>query len=446
MKALLVDDDVNLTKVLSYQLKQSGYSVSVAHSGKEGLKLFKEQIFPLVISDIQMPDINGIQLLEEIRKIDRDAIFILITAFGSIDQAVRACELGADDYLTKPFSREQLIFTIEKAVKIHRLENENLLLKQELGQHFNFDNLIVQSPAMEKVVQVASRLAQSDSNVLILGESGTGKNLIAKAIHYNSRRKDKPLITVNCPSIPDQLLESELFGHVKGSYTGAISDRRGKFELADGGTIFLDEIGDLKPELQAKLLRVIQEKEFERIGENKPIKVDVRIISATNRDLKKLVEENRFREDLYYRLSVVPIVLPPLRERTEEIPALIDMMLKKLAPDRKIRITPRALSRLQTYHWPGNVRELENIIEQMVVLSGKDVLDEEDLPEMLRQSAPADAGRWDSGEILPLRQLEKQAIERALQMADGNQSQAARLLEIPRHVLIYKMKKFDLLK
>ncbi|APF20072.1 two component, sigma54 specific, transcriptional regulator, Fis family [Caldithrix abyssi DSM 13497] len=446
MKALLVDDDINLTKVLSYQLKQSGYSVSVAHSGKEGLKLFKEQIFPLVISDIQMPDINGIQLLEEIRKIDRDAIFILITAFGSIDQAVRACELGADDYLTKPFSREQLIFTIEKAVKIHRLENENLLLKQELGQHFNFDNLIVQSPAMEKVVQVASRLAQSDSNVLILGESGTGKNLIAKAIHYNSRRKDKPLITVNCPSIPDQLLESELFGHVKGSYTGAISDRRGKFELADGGTIFLDEIGDLKPELQAKLLRVIQEKEFERIGENKPIKVDVRIISATNRDLKKLVEENRFREDLYYRLSVVPIVIPPLRERTEEIPALIDMMLKKLAPDRKIRITPRALSRLQTYHWPGNVRELENIIEQMVVLSGKDVLDEEDLPESLRQSASADAERWDSGEILPLRQLEKQAIERALQMADGNQSQAARLLEIPRHVLIYKMKKFDLLK
>ncbi len=446
MKALLVDDDVNLTKVLSYQLKQSGYSVSVAHSGKEGLKLFKEQIFPLVISDIQMPDINGIQLLEEIRKIDRDAIFILITAFGSIDQAVQACELGADDYLTKPFSREQLIFTIEKAVKIHRLENENLLLKQELGQHFNFDNLIVQSPAMEKVVQVASRLAQSDSNVLILGESGTGKNLIAKAIHYNSRRKDKPLITVNCPSIPDQLLESELFGHVKGSYTGAISDRRGKFELADGGTIFLDEIGDLKPELQAKLLRVIQEKEFERIGENKPIKVDVRIISATNRDLKKLVEENRFREDLYYRLSVVPIIIPPLRERTEEIPALIDMMLKKLALDRKIRITPRALSRLQTYHWPGNVRELENIIEQMVVLSGKDVLDEEDLPETLRQSASADAERWDSGEILPLRQLEKQAIERALQMADGNQSQAARLLEIPRHVLIYKMKKFDLLK
>ncbi|WP_456408557.1 sigma-54-dependent transcriptional regulator [Caldithrix abyssi] len=446
MKALLVDDDINLTKVLSYQLKQSGYSVSVAHSGKEGLKLFKEQIFPLVISDIQMPDINGIQLLEEIRKIDRDAIFILITAFGSIDQAVRACELGADDYLTKPFSREQLIFTIEKAVKIHRLENENLLLKQELGQHFNFDNLIVQSPAMEKVVQVASRLAQSDSNVLILGESGTGKNLIAKAIHYNSRRKDKPLITVNCPSIPDQLLESELFGHVKGSYTGAISDRRGKFELADGGTIFLDEIGDLKPELQAKLLRVIQEKEFERIGENKPIKVDVRIISATNRDLKKLVEENRFREDLYYRLSVVPIVIPPLRERTEEIPALIDMMLKKLASDRKIRITPRALSRLQTYHWPGNVRELENIIEQMVVLSGKDVLDEEDLPESLRQSASADVERWDSGEILPLRQLEKQAIERALQMADGNQSQAARLLEIPRHVLIYKMKKFDLLK
>ncbi len=445
MKTLLVDDDINLTKVLSYQLQQVGYQVTVAHSGKEGLELFKKQVFPLIISDIQMPDLDGIRLLEEIRAIDHDAVFILITAFGSIDQAVKACELGADDYLTKPFSREQLIFTIEKALRIRQLEQENQLLKQELGKHFTFENLVVQSPAMQKVVQIAARLAQSDSNVLLLGESGTGKNLIAKAIHYNSKRKDKPLITVNCPSIPDQLLESELFGHIKGSFTGAIADRQGKFELANGGTIFLDEIGDLKPELQAKLLRVIQEKEFERIGENKPIKVDVRIIAATNRDLKKLVAENKFREDLYYRLSVVPIVLPPLRQRKEEIPLLIDLVLKKLGVHGKLRITPQAVARLQAYPWPGNVRELENVIEQMVVLSGKDVLDVEDLPEHLQTETqlPEKNLQMVNG-LLPLKELEKLAIEQALQQAEGNQSQAARLLQIPRHVLIYKMKKYGL--
>ena len=449
MKILLVDDDVNLTRVLSYQLKQAGYRVTVAYNGKEGLEIFKKQVFPLVISDIQMPDLTGIQLLEKIREIDRSAIFILITAYGSVDQAVKACELGADDYLTKPFSREQLIFTIEKVIKIRQLEKENQLLKQELEERFKFDNIVVHSPAMKKIMQTAARLAQSDSTVLILGESGTGKDVVARAIHYNSNRKKKPMITVNCPSIPDQLLESELFGHVKGAFTGAVADRRGKFELADGGTIFLDEIGDLKPELQAKLLRVIQEREFERIGENEPIKVDVRIIAATNRDLKKLVEEGKFREDLYYRLAVVPIVLPPLRERKEEIPFLISFFIKKKFPQQKIKFTPEAIHLLQQYHWPGNVRELENIIEQTVVLSGKDVLDAADLPQIIRQGtqkqdeAPLVSQQM---EILPLGEMEKQLIERALEQANGNQSQAARMLKIPRHVLLYKMKKYSLIK
>ena len=445
MKVLLVDDDVNLTRVLAYQLKQADYQVTVAHNGHEGLELFKKQVFPIVISDIQMPDLNGIQLLQAIRQIDPNVIFILITAFGSIDQAVKACQLGADDYLTKPFSREQLLFTIEKAQKIQRLERENSLFKKELSKKFDFGNMVVQSEAMRRVVELAKRVAESDSTVLLLGESGTGKGLLARAIHYNSQRKNKPLVTVHCPTIPDQLLESELFGHVKGAFTGALTDRQGKFDLARGGAIFLDEIADLKPELQAKLLRVLQEKEYERVGENIPIKSDVRIIAATNHDLKQLVEQGRFREDLYYRLAVVPITLPPLRERKEEIPFLVDYFLKKKFPDRQITILPETLKQLQNYAWPGNVRELENVIEQMVVLSGKDVLDVADLPDFVRSSVlgstPTSAM---SEEVITLSEAEKRLIEKALQKSDGNQSQAARLLGIPRHTLIYKMKKLGL--
>lgn len=445
MKILLVDDDINLTRVLAYQLKQAGYQVVVAHTGQEGFELFKEQIFPVVISDIQMPDLTGIQLLEKIRKVDGQVVFILITAYGSVDQAVKACALGADDYLTKPFSREQLIFTIEKALKIRQLESENLLLKQELVDRFKFDNMVVHSTAMKQVMQTAMRLAGSDSTVLILGESGTGKDVVARAIHYNSQRKEKPLVTVNCPSIPDQLLESELFGHVKGAFTGAVADRRGKFELADGGTIFLDEIGDLKPELQAKLLRVIQEREFERVGENQPIKVDVRIIAATNRDLKKLVAERKFREDLYYRLAVVPIILPPLRERKEEIPFLVDHFLQKKFPQQNIKFTSQAMHLLQNYHWPGNVRELENVVEQSVVLSGKELLDVDDLPLFIQNNlVQTGQENAETLPLLPLIEMEKRLISRALDEAQGNQSRAARFLDIPRHVLLYKMKKYGL--
>jgi len=445
MKALLVDDDVNLTRVLAYQLKQAGYQVTIAHTGQEGLQLFKQHIFPVIISDIQMPDLTGIQLLEKIRQVDAQVVFILITAYGSVDQAVKACALGADDYLTKPFSREQLIFTIEKALKIRQLESENQLLKQELADRFKFDNMVVHSAAMQQVMQIAMRLAVSDSTVLILGESGTGKDVLARAIHYNSPRKEKPLVTVNCPSIPEQLLESELFGHVKGAFTGAVADRRGKFELADGGTIFLDEICDLKPELQAKLLRVIQEREFERVGENQPIKADVRIIAATNRDLKKLVEEGKFREDLYYRLAVIPITLPPLRERKEEIPFLVDHFVQKKFPDQKITISPQAMHLLQAYPWPGNVRELENVVEQTIVLSGKEILDVDDLPLFIRSNLPqTEKENSEALPLLPLIEMERRLIRRALEEAQGNQSQAARLLDIPRHVLLYKLKKYGL--
>ncbi len=446
-KILLIDDDFNLAKVISYQLKQQGFDVKVANSGSEGLKIFKNESFDVVISDIQMPDLTGIELLTEIRKINENVVFILITAYGSVEQAIKACQIGADDYLTKPFGKEQLIFAVEKALKIRRLEEENVQLKKELGEKFQFENLVVRSAPMQEVMRMVMQVANSNASVLLLGESGTGKELIARAIHYNSPRKNKPLITVNCPSIPDHLLESELFGHVKGAFTGAVNDRRGKFEMADGGTIFLDEIGDLKPELQAKLLRVLQEKEFERVGENKPIKVDVRVIAATNRNLEKLVEENKFREDLYYRLSVVPIHIPPLRERREEIPHLIQFFLKKVAPDREIRIHPEVMDYLQKYDWPGNVRELQNTVERMVILASKDELTIKDLPENIRWQAQKNkVNILSEGEVLSLEELERKAILQALQKTNGNQSRAAELLKIPRHVLLYKMKKLNINK
>ncbi|NOX87645.1 MAG: sigma-54-dependent Fis family transcriptional regulator [Calditrichaeota bacterium] len=443
---LLVDDDINLARVISFQLKQQGFKVIVAHSGTEGLDKFKQSSYDIVISDIQMPDLTGIELLRKVRDLNERVVFILITAYGSVDQAIKACQLGADDYLTKPFSKEQLIFTIEKALKIRCLEDENLQLKQELGQKFKFENLVVHSEAMEQVMSMAMQVANSNASILILGESGTGKELIARAIHYNSPRKEKPLITVNCPSIPDHLMESELFGHVKGAFTGAVTDRRGKFELANGGTIFLDEIGDLKPELQSKLLRVLQEREFERVGENRPIKTDVRIIAATNRDLLDLVNENKFREDLYYRLSVVPITIPPLRERTEEIPHLVEFFLKRYAGKNNFRLEPRVMDYLQAYKWPGNVRELENTIERMVILAQSSTLSVDDLPEHIKNyPTEGDSLQIEMGDDgISFQEVEKRVIEQTLRKTGGNQTKAAELLKIPRHVLIYKMKKLGI--
>jgi two-component system NtrC family response regulator len=323
-RLLLIDDDESLLKVTAHQLRQFGYEVTAKASGEEGLAVFKASSFAVVVSDLQLPGASGIDVLQEIRRHDRECVVIIITAYGTVEDAVKACELGADDYLTKPFSREQLRFVLEKALRLRKLQSENRYLRSELGKQFEFGNIIAKSAAMENVLKMAARIAESDATVLISGESGTGKELLARAIHFNSPRRDKPLITVNCPSIPENLLESELFGHVKGAFTGALKDREGKFEQAEGGTIFLDEIGDLKPELQAKLLRVLQEKEIERVGGSKPIKTDVRVIAATNRDLTAAVQAGLFREDLYYRLMVVPITLPPLRDRPEDIPFLVD--------------------------------------------------------------------------------------------------------------------------
>lgn len=445
-RILLIDDDINLCKVIGYQLQKSGFDVTSANSGKEALAYFHKKEFDIVITDIQMPDISGIQVLKKIRRHNRQVVIIIITAHGSIDNALEACQLGADDYLTKPFSKEQLLFAIEKAVRLRELQQENTQLRQELVGKYRFDNMVARSSKMEDTLRMAGQVAASDATVLILGESGTGKELIARAIHYNSPRKDKPLVTVNCPSIPDNLLESELFGHVKGAFTGAIKDRKGKFELADGGTIFLDEIGDLREDVQAKLLRVLQEHEIERLGDSNTIKVDVRIIAATNKHLEKLVQEGEFREDLYYRLSVVPITIPPLRERKEETPYLVDFFLTRYAGDRKFVIEPEVYSALQEYDWPGNVRELENVIERAVVLAADNRITVKSLPVHFQAPEKKETGdplKLPQGDF-SLEEIEKKAILEALERAAGNRSQAARLLKIPRHVLLYRLKKFGL--
>lgn len=446
MHTLLIDDDINLGKVVGYQLKQHGYDVDTATNGQDGLKLFRRDDYDIIICDIQMPDISGIDVLKAVRKVNDQVIFLIITAYGSVENALEACRLGADDYMTKPFGKEQLLFTIEKAVRFRTLQRENKDLRNQLSGKFKFKNMVANSGRMQDVLRMTQRVANSNASVLILGESGTGKELIARAVHHNSPRKDKPLITINCPSIPDNLLESELFGHVKGSFTGAIKDRMGKFEQANGGSIFLDEIGDLREDLQAKLLRVLQEHEIERIGGSKPIPVDVRILAATNQNLQQLVKEKRFREDLYYRLSVVPIAIPALRERVEDIPFLVDFFLDRYSAGRSFKISPEVISVLQKYHWPGNVRELENVIERMVTLASGDRITTRDLPDyiLLEGHDPSAFEIKIPDEGIALDAIERMVIQEVLVRAKGNQSQAARMLQIPRHVLLYRLKKLGM--
>jgi two-component system NtrC family response regulator len=443
---LLIDDDSNLCKVLAYQLEKNGFSVSTARNGRDGLTLFSKKAFDIVITDIQMPDISGIDVLRSIRNDNEKVIIIIITAHGSVDNAIEACKLGANDYLTKPFGQEQLLFVIEKAVQIQQLQVENALLKQEVAGKYKFDNMIANSARMQEVLKLTTQVARSNATVLITGESGTGKELVARAIHYNSPRKEKPLITVNCPSIPENLIESELFGHVKGAFTGAINDRKGQFEQADGGSIFLDEIGDLRKNLQAKLLRVLQEKEFQPVGGSKTIRVDVRIIAATNRNLEQLIRDKNFREDLYYRLSVVPIMIAPLRDRKEDIPFLVDFFINKYREGRIFKISGEAIKTLQNYEWPGNVRELENIIERILALATNSEITIANIPEHISGRFYEPSGTTISipEEGIGLETIERLAIKEILQRTGGNRSKTARMLQIPRHVLLYRLKKYGL--
>jgi DNA-binding NtrC family response regulator len=446
-RILLVDDDANLRRVIEYSLSERGHSVAAVASGEEALQRLHEG-FDLVLTDVQLEGRSGLDVLAETKARTPETIVIVITAYGAIQDAVRAMKLGAHDYLTKPFDLDALSMTVEKALHYRKLAAENLRLRAELVERFSFANIIGVSPKMQTVFDALRTVAASDASVLITGETGTGKELIARALHHNSARRDAPLVTVNCAAIPEQLLESELFGHVKGAFTGAIQNKKGKFELADGGTIFLDEVAELGGALQAKLLRALQEREIEPVGGTASLEIDVRVVAATNKDLSDAVARGTFRDDLFYRLAVVPIALPPLRERREDIPLLVGHFLRKHAKGREVQVAPEALALLRAYDWPGNVRELENVCERIVLFLSGDTVTAGDVPEMIRSSRrPTARFRIELPEEgISLDEVERAVILQALERTNGNRSQAARFLRIPRHILLYRLQKFGLAK
>jgi two-component system NtrC family response regulator len=443
---LLIDDDDSLRRVMEFSLTEAGYKVQTAASGEAGLMLFGRGFFDAVITDITMPGISGMEVLAKIRERDEGLPVIVITAYGTIESAVEAMKQGAFDYITKPFNRDELRLTLVKALRMRRLEKENVELRAEITDRYRFDSVVGSSEKIRDVLDMAGRVAASDASVLITGESGTGKELLAKGIHYNSPRADGPFVAVNCAAIPEHLIESELFGHVRGAFTGAVKDKEGKFELAANGTLFLDEIGDLRVDLQAKILRVLQERQVDRVGGKHPVSVDVRIIAATNKDIERAVKEGAFREDLYYRLSVITLHMPPLRERRDDIPLLVQHFLKKFNRDSDVRIDPEALTMLTAYGWPGNVRELENSIERASVLRRGEAITPAELPDKLRKEM-ASVGNIilnlpDEG--ISLEDLEKNLIIKALEKHKGNQTRAAEYLGITRPTLIYRMDKYGI--
>jgi two-component system NtrC family response regulator len=450
-RILVVDDDESLRWVTQAQLQQSGYSVAAAASGEEALERIHESPPDLVITDLKMPRMSGIDLLKRIRAEYPEILVIVVTAFGTVENAVEAMKAGAYDYITKPVNIDELRLIVARGLEHLDLREEVRNLRGSLDKKYGFENILGQSKALLYVLDMASRAAQATSTVLIRGETGTGKELLAKAVHFNSRRKTRPFVTINCGAIPKDLLESELFGHVKGSFTGAMANKRGKVELADGGTLLLDEIGELPLELQVKLLRLIQHGEIEKVGEAGPASVDVRIIAATNRNLQAMVEDGTFREDLYYRLAVIPLELPPLRERAEDIPELVGRFFvgaKEKQGRPNLTLPPSLLAYFATYRWPGNVRELENVIERIVVLARGEVIGLDDFPDFLKRERPApEELRLDlPPQGISLEGVEKELILRALERFNWNQTHAAEYLDISRKTLIYRMEKFELRK
>ena len=445
IRILVVDDEASQRELVSGYLKKQGYQVVAAAGGQEALEIFRREPVELILTDQRMPDLSGLDLLKAVRSLNPETQVIIMTAYGNVETAVAAMRDGAADYLTKPLNLDELRQKIQRIAERHQLYSENRALREELKARHRIEGVIGESGQMVEVVSLAHRVAASEATVLIRGESGTGKELIAKAIHYASPRATRPLVRVNCAALPENLLESELFGHEKGSFTGAIASRKGRFELADTGTLFLDEIGDLPLHLQAKLLRVLQEREFERVGSSQPIKVNVRILSATHRDLEALMRAGQFREDLYYRLNVVTIIVPPLRERRQDLPLLMDHFLKVFAA--KNGKTLRGFSReardaLMRYDYPGNVRELENLVERAVVLCRGDVIGRGDLPLTIDEPEPA--GESQSHLTAAVEGLERRMIKDALRRADGVQTRAAEFLGITERALRYKLKKYGL--
>jgi two-component system NtrC family response regulator len=445
-RILVVDDDDNLRWVVQTQLEDAGYEVDTAADGAAALTAIQASRPALVLTDLKMPGMSGLELLEKLREDEPDLPVIMITAFGTIQNAVEAVKSGAYDYLTKPIDQDDLILAIRRALDHTHLMREVRTLRESLDRKYGFENIIGHSEALVSVLEMAGRAARSDSTILIRAETGTGKELLAKAIHFNSVRKDKPFVTINCGAIPRELLESELFGHVKGSFTGAMANKKGRIELADGGTLFLDEIGEMPPELQVKVLRLVQQGEIEKVGATQPAHVDVRIVAATHRDLKAMIEDGTFREDLYYRLAVIPLVLPPLRDRAEDIPDLVQhfFVRAKEKVGRPGAVLPASLMKyFQNYRWPGNIRELENVIERIVVLSREDEITVSDLPEFLRQEhVPVDTLQLNlPPQGISLEAVEKELIERALNKFNWNQTHTAKYLDISRKALMYRMEK-----
>ncbi len=451
-KILVVDDEKSLREVLSIMLKRAGYMVTEASDGDEAIGHVNKEIYDLVITDLRMPKADGMDVLKAVKSSSPDTVVLVITAFATSDSAVEAMKQGAYDYLTKPFQVDEVQLIIRNALEKRRLSTENMLLKREMASQSSFAKIVGQSEAMQKVFDVVKKVADARSNILICGESGTGKELVARAIHYNSVRSAMPFVAVNCSAVPETLLESELFGHVKGSFTGAISNKAGLFEVANGGTIFLDEIGDTTPTIQVKLLRVIQEREFRRVGGNQDMKVDVRVIAATNRDLEKAVADGSFREDLYYRLDVIPIRLPPLRLRTGDIPLLVAHFLEKFSQDSgkpAPTLLPEALHVLLEHEWRGNVRELENLIERIVAFSvGAPVTDADVRGWLHRSVTPQQPGMptelTDDGLDLEglINGIEKDLLLKALERAKWVKKKAARLLRLNTRSFRYRLEKY----
>ena len=449
-RIVLVEDDESLREVMSFNLREAGHEVMAFDNAEAALAAYGPEV-DVVLTDLRMPGMDGMALLGHLKARDEHAVVLIITAFGGTARAVEAMRLGAFHYVEKPVNTTTLLASVDKAIEHRRLGQERTHLRDQLDARAASRHAIVaSSPKMNRVLRLVDKIASTDATVLIRGESGTGKELIARAIHARSKRRTRAFVAVNCAAIPAELLESALFGHERGAFTGASRATAGKFRQAEGGTIFLDEIAELSPHLQSKLLRVLQEGEVEVVGGDKPVQVDTRVIAATHQDLEALMRDGTLRQDLYYRLNVVPIEIPPLRERPEDIPALTRFFIRKLAPDVDILMDREVDERLLTYHWPGNVRELQNAIERMVLLRDSDHLSQSDLPAFIarRHTAPSPEAGSLPFELpedgLDLVALEKEIVRAALKKFEGNRSAAARYLNIPRHVLLYRLEKFDL--
>ncbi len=447
---LIIDDEENLRHMLSVMLSRQGYQADTAANGAEGLACARGKVYDFILCDIRMPEMDGKTFLARVLADHPTTPVIMMSAYGTVDTAVECMKMGAYDFISKPFKKDEIVMVLKKAEERERLKSENSRLREVVAGRNGFSGIISRNPAMEQIFSQIRKVADLKTTILVLGESGTGKELVAKAIHHNSRRSAKPFVAVNCGAIPENLLESELFGHVRGAFTDASCDKPGLFEQADGGTLFLDEIGEMPPLLQVKLLRVLQEEEIRRVGAAKSLKVNVRVVSATSRDLEADLRCGRFREDLFFRLNVFTILLPPLRERIEDIPLLVEHFLTAHAADMErtqVRIAPEAMRRLMGYAWPGNIRELENVIERGMILSEGGVINETCLPQAICSGA-GQGVLPESDEDLSIKRaedaIERELIRKALHKTDGNRTQAAKILEISHRSLLYKLKEFGI--